>query len=390
MLPILRGGVYLANINITHNGQEVSKGVITVPVELSVTGVTPPQQVTLVSPENNATLVPLQPTFTWITATPALNRLVITTGAPPFIITVYTSPWFIGESFDLASTGFSLDKKKDYYWQVNTKDSVGSFNSSIWKFQTIGAGTFQGLITDAYSGQPLEGVEVTVDPGNYVVFTDNTGNYTIEDVFEGDYTLTANKDGYNTATANGSITHNVTTFVNFELGQFLPPPINLQAEIENINDVHLTWVEPGAGFEPTWLYYTTVVNTFVGMNSAVEFDVAMRFTPDMLTGFAGGSVSKVKFAPHEPLSVCSYTIKIWQGENPPNLIYSQAVSEITVDTWNEVMLDTPVPFDNTMELWIGYGVNTTTGWPAGCDAGPMVDGFGNMMFLMGSGKPCIN
>ncbi|HQF01271.1 MAG TPA: carboxypeptidase regulatory-like domain-containing protein [Bacteroidales bacterium] len=379
----LEGGIYLANINITHNGQEVSKGVITVPVELSVTGVTPPQQVTLVSPENNATLVPLQPTFTWITATPALNRLVITTGAPPFIITVYTSPWFIGESFDLASTGFSLDKKKDYYWQVNTKDSVGSFNSSIWKFQTIGAGTFQGLITDAYSGQPLEGVEVTVEPGNYVVFTDNTGNYTIEDVFEGDYTLTANKDGYNTATANGSITHNVTTFVNFELGQFLPPPINLQAEIENINDVHLTWVEPGAGFEPTWLYYTTVVNTFVGMNSAVEFDVAMRFTPDMLTGFAGGSVTKVKFAPHEPLSVCSYTIKIWQGENPPNLIYSQAVSEVTVDTWNEVMLDTPVPFDNTMELWIGYGVNTTTGWPAGCDAGPMVAGFGNMMFFNG-------
>ncbi len=29
------------------------------------------------------------------------------------------------------------------------------------------------------------------------------------------------------------------------------------------------------------------------------------------------------------------------------------------------------------------GVNTTAGWPAGCDAGPMVDGFGNMMYFGG-------
>ena len=209
-------------------------------------------------------------------------------------------------------------------------------------------------------------------------------------MLEGDYTLTANKNGYNTATANGSITHNATAYVNFELNMFLEPPFGLYAEIENINDVHLTWVEPGTGFEPTWLYYTTIIDNSIGTNSAAEFDVAMRFTPDMLTGFAGGSVTKVKFAPHEPLSVCSYTIKIWQGENPPNLIYSQSVPEIVVEDWNEVILNTPVPFDNTMELWIGYGVNTTAGWPAGCDAGPMVDGFGNMMYLVGSGKHYLN
>ena len=243
----LEEGIYFANINITHNGQEVDKGVITVPVELFVGALAPPQPATLISPANNATLVSLQPEFTWIANSSAFNRLIITTGTPPNTTTIYTSPWFIGDSFDFAGTGLILDKKKNYNWQVNTMNSAGSVNSPIWKFQTIGSGIFKGLITDSYSGLPLEGVEVTTDPGNYVAFTDNTGNYTIEDVLEGDYTLTANKDGYNSAEQSGSITYNVTTFVNFELGQFLPPPSNLHAEIENIFDVHLTWSEAAKG-----------------------------------------------------------------------------------------------------------------------------------------------
>jgi hypothetical protein len=33
----------------------------------------------------------------------------------------------------------------------------------------------------------------------------------------------------------------------------------------------------------------------------------------------------------------------------------------------------------TNELWVGYYVNAQTGFPAGCDDGPAIDGYGNMM-----------
>jgi hypothetical protein len=47
--------------------------------------------------------------------------------------------------------------------------------------------------------------------------------------------------------------------------------------------------------------------------------------------------------------------------------------------WNTVTLTTPVPVDITQELWVGYYVNTPTGYPAGVDAGPAIDGYGDMM-----------
>jgi hypothetical protein len=43
----------------------------------------------------------------------------------------------------------------------------------------------------------------------------------------------------------------------------------------------------------------------------------------------------------------------------------------------------PVPFDNSQELWIGFNCNTTSGYPAGCDDGPQVEGWSNMMYWEG-------
>jgi hypothetical protein len=50
-----------------------------------------------------------------------------------------------------------------------------------------------------------------------------------------------------------------------------------------------------------------------------------------------------------------------------------------IGQWNYVALTTPVPIDVTQELWVGYYINTTTGYPAGVDDGPAIDGYGNMM-----------
>jgi hypothetical protein len=53
-------------------------------------------------------------------------------------------------------------------------------------------------------------------------------------------------------------------------------------------------------------------------------------------------------------------------------------ASITLDAWNIFTLPTPHPIDISQELWVGFDVNASGGWPAGCDAGPAVVGFGDM------------
>ena len=163
----------------------------------------------------------------------------------------------------------------------------------------------------------------------------------------------------------------------------LDPPTNLVSDVIG-NDVSLTWQAPGF-FQPQWLTYSgEVITNSIGTNAAANFDVAARYEPDQLSGFPDGSLTKIMFVPGEASTMCTYTLKIWQGAIPPTLIYSQVVTNITADAWNEITLDSPVAFDNTEVLWFGFNCNATGGYPAGCDDGPQVEGFGNMIYWSGA------
>jgi len=88
-------------------------------------------------------------------------------------------------------------------------------------------------------------------------------------------------------------------------------------------------------------------------------------------------VTEVAFFPNEVQS--TYSIRVWIGAGAANLVVDQPVPNPMIGQWNYVMLTTPVPIDITDELWVGYYVNAQTGYPAGCDDGPAIDGYGNMM-----------
>jgi hypothetical protein len=60
------------------------------------------------------------------------------------------------------------------------------------------------------------------------------------------------------------------------------------------------------------------------------------------------------------------------------MVVDQVVTPI-IGQWNTATLTTPVPIDITQELWVGYYINTPTGYPAGVDDGPAIDGYGDMM-----------
>lgn len=55
-----------------------------------------------------------------------------------------------------------------------------------------------GVVTDAETGYPLEGVKVTIDGS--VTYTDASGAYAFEGLAPGTYTITFEEDGYETVT----------------------------------------------------------------------------------------------------------------------------------------------------------------------------------------------
>jgi hypothetical protein len=141
----------------------------------------------------------------------------------------------------------------------------------------------------------------------------------------------------------------------------------------------LLWVSPyGPCWDP-WIHWDDGVNAgnSIGTGSAVEFDVAARWTPSQLVSYGGTSITMVSFFPAE--EAATYNVRIWTGNGPDTMIVDQPVTNPVIGQWNYVTLTNPVPLDITKELWVGYYVNTTTGYPAGVDYGPAKDGYGNMM-----------
>lgn len=55
-----------------------------------------------------------------------------------------------------------------------------------------------GVVTDAQTGYPIEGVRVTID--GLVTYTNSSGAYAFEGLTPGSYTITFEKEGYETVT----------------------------------------------------------------------------------------------------------------------------------------------------------------------------------------------
>jgi hypothetical protein len=143
--------------------------------------------------------------------------------------------------------------------------------------------------------------------------------------------------------------------------------------------IELNWTEPENDDIDVWIHWDDGVNSgnSIGTGAAAEFDVAARWDPAQLAMYAGASVTEIAFFPAEAAS--TYNVRVWIGAGAANLVVDQPVAAPIIGQWNYVTLTTPVPVDVTQELWVGYYINTTTGFPAGVDDGPAIDTYGNMM-----------
>ncbi len=158
------------------------------------------------------------------------------------------------------------------------------------------------------------------------------------------------------------------------------PATNLEAELNEDGNVHLTWTAPGSGGgQEGWIHWDSGENSDgIGTGDAAVMDAAARFTSSELIE---GQITKIRFFPKE--AQCSYTLKVWTGTSGSTLVYEQEVPNPTIDDWNEIDLDTPVDVNPANDYWIGYTADAQTGYPLGCDAGPMVADRGGYIRLGG-------
>ncbi|MDD4232370.1 MAG: choice-of-anchor J domain-containing protein [Candidatus Cloacimonetes bacterium] len=165
-------------------------------------------------------------------------------------------------------------------------------------------------------------------------------------------------------------------------GDDLWAPSNLHTTSIVGMDVHLAWDAPIPPPTGEWITWCDVTNTSngIGTNAAAQFDIAHRYDANDLANLHGSTLTTVKFVPK--VAQATYTIKIWTGTSatqPTTLVHSQLVASPVANSWNEVELDTIIPIPATGNLWIGVGIDTPSGFPAGCDAGPVNEGKGNLM-----------
>lgn len=236
-------------------------------------------------------------------------------------------------------------------------------------------------VTDE-GGHPVNGAIVVFKYQPQTTGIEGTVSFISE---PGVYPYAVNHPDFNRVLASVNLTDNQTeSVVLTELE--CEAPTNL-AFSQYFNIIQLTWEPPVQGSNGEWLHWDGEnTGNSIGTGGLVDFDVAQRFEPSDLAAHNGKFLTRVVFLPREEF--CTYSIRVWVGGNiaaPEMMVVDQVVVNPVIGEWNEIVLSAPVYVDATKELWFGVRNNTTTGFPAGCDDGPAVNGKGNLINLAGQG-----
>lgn len=157
----------------------------------------------------------------------------------------------------------------------------------------------------------------------------------------------------------------------------------IRSYVEDENEVQygdaLKFTTPNPGGTGYWLKYDDGVNfTGIGLTDGSNFDYAIRFPTQALTNYDGYRISKIRFFPME---TADFHVEVFEGVNPPALIYYEDVNNPILNTWNEYSPTNTYFIDSGIEVWVGIWVtNYFSGtYPAGSDDGPAVAGAGDMI-----------
>jgi hypothetical protein len=154
-----------------------------------------------------------------------------------------------------------------------------------------------------------------------------------------------------------------------------------------LNDVTLNWLPYTADGTLNW--DNSVTGNAIGYGTYEgTYDVAVRFETPMLADYVGQYITKLSIWPYEAVADgVLLTLKVWSGSDGTytptgSPIFSQPVTTWTPLAWNDITIP-GIAITGTEALWIGYEIYqpaTTAGlYPAGCDGGPAVAGYGDLI-----------
>ena len=266
---------------------------------------------------------------------------------------------------------------------TNNVFSNPAFSNAVHKGMM---GTLTGTVTEFGTDLPIEGASIVA--GEYSGTSNAQGVYSFS-VYAGTYEVTCSKVGYQPASQAGVVMVGLqTTTQDFVLTEITLPPGAVVAE-EVAPNVNVTWMEPGtSGGE--WLNYSGEKDDSVGLTAGGVMSVAARYDAAGLADYSGMSLQALKVWPAQP---ATYAARVWTGGTataPGTEAVNQPFTPAELDTYNTVLLTNPVPVPDG-ELWFGYSADHTSGnYPCGVDAGPAVNGFGNMVEFGGNWQTLLS
>ena len=215
---------------------------------------------------------------------------------------------------------------------------------------------------------------------NYQTLTDGLGYFSFPAVIQNhSYQYDVSKTGYQNATGVIAVGTQDLNMGNIMLIEIAYPPSDVMASIAG-GQVNLSWTGPAA-VNGQWVHYDNGANlTAIGMGGVANFDVAVRYPASALVPYTGMSLRAVRVW---VASEGNFTIKVWRGGSSaqPGQLWTTQIFTPVLDAWTTVILSNPVPVTGQEELWFGYNCNVYSGFPAGCDSGPVADGLGNLICI---------
>lgn len=268
--------------------------------------------------------------------------------------------------------------------------AVDNIDISIPQFATM-----TGTVTNDQTGVaiPYATINMVSSQGfTASVTADANGQYTIENIVVGSYSITVNANGYlelSTVYTLGEGSNNVDFQLTIQECTIMPTGVTYTIEDDN---VVINWdaIESGIMTQAT----SETPSSSLGVDAGTyRMEAYHLFKPEHLVRFNGCTIDNVSFMFNSDPSVCTYTIKIYIGNDPTgefgpaSLLYERQIdpSEILdLSSWNTYAID-PIVVDATQPLWIGYKAaweNATGSNRYPCTyLASLNDGYGNILFF---------
>ena len=275
----------------------------------------------------------------------------------------------IGHAGETISFDFNIVTTVDTPPQNLTAESGNSFVDLQWEFPSATVNLYGFRV---YRDQmPIADILDLV-----TFYTDNE----VQNGYSYEYFITALFQHYMPSESTPSNVCNVSIYVDP-----LRPAVDLVSSVTE-NTVFLNWnsyVEEGGVFSHT---LSDDVLYEYELQVPRSYAYAHRWTPEQLVEnrVAGTYLESVQF---RAISLnANYKLQLWSGgsENPYNpgkMIHEQIIpnSSINLNAWTNITLTTPIIIPFHKELWISIFIDTPGDCSIPMDAGPNLEGFGNIL-----------